>query len=148
MKGLLILSKHYKKHLSKINIWPSFESWKAPKNHEIGPISNIDSVKSTNPKAIAIYVNYKMICNLNVQSISNKNGRSYTKPAKSVKNALFLCTHFKGHFGWSGTIPQMFSLSGTCSEFIFKKDQWMPVIFLRLGIFKIGFEKSYGELKK
>jgi hypothetical protein len=80
--------------LSKINIWPSFESWKGPKNHEIGPISNLDSVKSTNPKAIAIFVNYKMIYNLNFQSISNKSERSYAKPAKSVKNALFVCTHF------------------------------------------------------
>ena len=60
----------------------------------------------------------------------------------------FMYPLFRSHFGWSGTTPQMFSLSGTCSEFIFKKDQWMPVIFLRLGIFKIGFEKSYGELKK
>ena len=40
-----------------------------------------------------------------------------------LKMHYFYVTTFKGNFGGSGTTPQMFFLSGTCSEFIFKKDQ-------------------------
>ena len=54
IQGLFILIKSYKNTIVKNEYFTLFwypEGWKGPEYHEIGPISNLDPIKSINPKA-------------------------------------------------------------------------------------------------
>ena len=138
MRGLLILIKSYEKHICQKWIFnPLLVPWRlkrARKSWNWPYFKSRFCIKSKS-KSLAISVSYRMIYNLNnsqVWLIYLKNWRSYAKPAKQVQIALFLYTHFFWRSFWGiRYAPHMtrkkIFLSETCSEFIFRKSQWMPV---------------------